>query len=245
MGTRLPASCPVWVKPNWMDNGLFGHDFALCFELIWQGAAAGGTRSYDSRYNSSMLWLLRTVGWFACVIYATIPSFWLAIHSRAEFWRRRRSPYLVLLPMWVAMWIVLAAITVPVRHATIYSSLWAWAPALALFAAGFWLYSQARHQFSLRQLGGLPELISGHSDQRLVTFGVRARVRHPVYLGHLCEMLAWSVGTGLAVCYGLTVLAIASGAIMIRHEDAELERRFGEDYREYRNRVPAVLPKLR
>jgi methanethiol S-methyltransferase len=119
---------------------------------------------------------------------------------------------------------------------------WAWIPALVLFAAGFWLYSQARHQFSLRQLGGLSELISGHSEQRL-TSGVRARVRHPVYLGHLREMLAWSLGTRLALCYALTAFAIATGAIMIRHEDAELERRFGEDYREYRKKVPAVLPR--
>ena len=29
-----------------------------------------------------------------------------------------------------------------------------------------------------------------YRDQRLVTSGIRARVRHPVYLAHLCEMLA-------------------------------------------------------
>ena len=195
-------------------------------------------------YNPSMIWLPRSAGWLACVVYATIPSFWLAIHSRAEFWRTRRSPYRVLLPMWVTMWIVLSAFTAPARQTTLYSTPWAWIPALASFAAGFWLYSQARHQFSLRQLGGLPELVSGHSEQRLVTSGVRAWVRHPVYLGHLCEMLAWSLGTGMAVCYALTAFAIATGAIMIRHEDAELERRFGEDYREYRKKVPAVLPRV-
>ncbi len=57
-------------------------------------------------------------------------------------------------------------------------------------------------------------------------------------------MLAWSVGTGLAVCYALTVLAIISGAFMIRLEDEELEQRFGEDFRRYKNSVPAFLPKL-
>jgi protein-S-isoprenylcysteine O-methyltransferase Ste14 len=77
-----------------------------------------------------------------------------------------------------------------------------------------------------------------------VTSGIRARVRHPVYLAHLCEMLAWSVGTGLAVCYALTLFAMITGAVMIRAEDAELERRFGQEYREYRARVPAVLPRL-
>jgi protein-S-isoprenylcysteine O-methyltransferase Ste14 len=57
-------------------------------------------------------------------------------------------------------------------------------------------------------------------------------------------MLAWSVGTGLAVCWLLTAFAILTGAVMIRMEDAELEKRFGDDYRAYRSRVPAILPKL-
>ncbi len=94
------------------------------------------------------------------------------------------------------------------------------------------------------QLYGAPEIVSGNREQRLATAGIRSRVRHPVYLGHLCEMLAWSVGTGLAVCWLLTAFAILTGAVMIRMEDAELETRFGEDYRAYRKRVPAILPKL-
>ena len=65
-----------------------------------------------------------------------------------------------------------------------------------------------------------------------------------MYLGHLCEMLGWSVGTGLAVCWALTGFAVITGAVMIWMEDAELEKRFGEEYEEYRKRVPAVLPKL-
>ncbi len=90
----------------------------------------------------------------------------------------------------------------------------------------------------------MPEVIPGHREQRLVTSGIRARVRHPVYLAHLCEMLAWSFGTGLAVCWGMTAFAVVTGAAMIRMEDAELEKRFGEEYREYRRSVPAVLPRI-
>jgi protein-S-isoprenylcysteine O-methyltransferase Ste14 len=91
----------------------------------------------------------------------------------------------------------------------------------------------------------MPEVIAGHREQRLVTTGIRARVRHPVYLAHLCEMLAWSLGTGLVVCYGLTAFAVVTGAWMIRMEDGELEQRFGIEYRQYKTRVPAVVPKLR
>ncbi|HTR67712.1 MAG TPA: isoprenylcysteine carboxylmethyltransferase family protein [Terriglobales bacterium] len=205
---------------------------------------ASGCPAGRPRYNPAMLLPLRTVGWLACVVYSTIPAFWLMIHSRAASWRRRSSPYRILVPAWVVMWIVLGAITAPWRNLVLYSSPWSWIPAVALFAAGFWVYFQARRQFSLRQLGGLPEIVPRHPEQRLVISGIRSRVRHPVYLGHLCELLAWSVGTGLAVCYLLTVLALATGAVMIRHEEAELEQRFGEEYREYRKKVPSLLPRV-
>ena len=193
-----------------------------------------------------MMQLLRTIGWAACIIYSTIPAFWLLIHPRAEYWRsRRRSSYEILLPVWIGMWIAIAGITVPWRSHLLYANHWTWIPAGLLFCAGVMLYKLSHRQFSLAQLGGLSEILRGHRQQRLATTGVRAHVRHPVYLGHLCEMLAWSVGTGLAVCWALTAFAILTGAIMIRMEDKELETRFGEEYRRYRSAVPAVLPKAR
>ena len=192
-----------------------------------------------------MLMLLRNVGWIACVIYSTIPAFWLLIHPRADFWRsRKRSPYRILLPTWLAMWATSAAVTAPWRSVLLYEGHWAWIPAAGLFGAGFLLYKFSRKQFTLAQLGGLPELLRGQEQQHLSTTGVRAHVRHPVYLGHLCEMLAWSLGTGLAVCWVLTAFAVVTGAVMIRMEDRELENRFGEKYRQYRSAVPAVLPKI-
>jgi protein-S-isoprenylcysteine O-methyltransferase Ste14 len=189
-----------------------------------------------------MLTLLRTVGWLACVIYSTIPAFWLLIHPRAELWRsRRRSPYKILLPLWLAMWALLATITAPWRGVFFYQSGWTWIPAGALLCVGLILYQQSHIEFSLAQLGGLPEILPGHREHRLVTTGIRAHVRHPIYLGHLCEMLAWSTGTGLAVCWALTAFAIVTGAVMIRTEDEELEKRFGEEYREYRRRVATIF----
>ena len=95
----------------------------------------------------------------------------------------------------------------------------------------------------------------GHWDERLsladpipggtpafLLAGIRSRVRHPIYLAHFCELLGWSIGTGLAVCFSLTAFAIITGALMLHLEDRELEQRFGDEYREYRRRVPAILP---
>jgi protein-S-isoprenylcysteine O-methyltransferase Ste14 len=58
-------------------------------------------------------------------------------------------------------------------------------------------------------------------------------------------MLAWSIGSGLVVCYGLTVFAVVTGAVMIREEEKELEQRFGQEYSDYQRKVPAVVPRIR
>lgn len=188
---------------------------------------------------------LRTAGWLACVVYSTIPSFWLMVHPRAHRWReRQRSPFRVLVPAWITMWFGMGLLTGPWRNVALYSTWWAWLPAALLFVAGIYLYSRSGAHFSWAQLGGLPEVRADHPHDRLVTTGIRAHVRHPVYLGHLCEMLAWSLGTGLVVCWLLTAFAVFTGAVMIRMEDAELEGRFGDEFRRYRSTVSALLPRL-
>jgi protein-S-isoprenylcysteine O-methyltransferase Ste14 len=191
------------------------------------------------------MWFIRTVGWLACVVYSTVPLFWLMVHPRADRWRQKeRSPFRLLVPAWLTMWVGIGAITGEWRGVALYSTPWSWIPAIVLFAVGFFLYVRSGAHFSWAQLGGLPEVRTDHRDDRLVITGIRAHVRHPVYLAHLCEMLAWSIGTGLLICWLLTAFATAIGAVMIRMEDGELAKRFGSEYVSYRKRVPAVLPRL-
>ena len=196
--------------------------------------------------HNQMQPVFRTLAWIVCVVYSTIPAFWLLIHPCVEYWRsRRQSPYKILLPLWIGMWIAVAAITAPWRGILIYENYWTWIPAALLFCAGLILYRLSHSHFTMEQLSGLPEILRSHTQQRLVTTGIRARVRHPIYLAHLCEMLAWSLGTGLAVCWALTAWAIVTGVVMIKMEDKELEQRFGEQYRNYRFDVPAIVPKMK
>ncbi len=187
--------------------------------------------------------LLRTVGWLLCVVYSTVPLFWFMVHPRAHRWREsERSPFRVLVPAWLTMWVGIGVLTSRWRTVVLYSTGWSWIPAALLFASGLYLYIRSGAHFSWAQLGGVPEVRTNHREHRLITTGIRARVRHPVYLAHLCEMLAWSIGTGLAVCWGLTAFAMATGAVMIRMEDAELEKRFGKHFKDYKRHVPAIIP---
>lgn len=210
-----------------------------------QESALDGRSGNISIAGHRMLVWFQIVGWLASVVYSTIPAFWLMVHPFADRWRSRRSsPYRLLVPIWIVMWIVLALLTAPARRIVIYQTPWAWIPAVFLFVCGIYLYARSGKNFTARQLGGVPELHGGSREQFLATEGIRARVRHPVYLAHLCEMLAWSGGTGLAVCWGLTAFAVVTGAVMIRMEDAELELRFGAQYQSYRAAVPAVIPRV-
>ena len=47
-----------------------------------------------------------------------------------------------------------------------------------------------------------------------------------------------------AVSFARTAFAVLTGIVMIRLEDEELRTRFGAEYALYRERVPAVLPRI-
>lgn len=81
------------------------------------------------------------------------------------------------------------------------------------------------------------------SRQELVTSGPYAFVRHPLYAAFLIMLTStgllssnWFIGVvGVLLIASITVVRIPA-------EEALLEGRFGECYREYRRRTPALLP---
>ena len=175
-------------------------------------------------------------------VYCTIPLFWLVFHPFVERWRQYgRKAYVAILPAWGAFIATAFALGWPVRHLHLYQSRVAWVMGAIFILAGLSIYRSASQGFDRAKISGLAELELGQHEQRLVITGIRTQVRHPIYLGHLCEVMGWTLATGsLALC-GLLVFAAITGAIMIRKEDAELEQRFGDAYRQYRDSVPALL----
>ena len=80
-------------------------------------------------------------------------------------------------------------------------------------------------------------------QQELVTSGPYAFMRHPLYAAFLVMLAStgllsanWFIGVvGVLLIASITVVRIPA-------EEALLEKRFGERYREYRRRTPALLP---
>jgi len=189
--------------------------------------------------------ILDVLGLAICSVYCTIPLFWLAFHRFVERWRTYgRKAYLAIIPAWGIFIVAAFALGWPIRHLHLYESVVPWVLGLAFLLAGFSIYRSASQDFSHAKISGLAELEPGEHEQRLVVTGIRAQVRHPIYLGHLCQVLGWTVGTGSLAPCGLLVFAVITGAIMLHKEDAELEDRFGDLYRDYRSKVPALLPKF-
>ncbi|HZD31347.1 MAG TPA: isoprenylcysteine carboxylmethyltransferase family protein [Candidatus Angelobacter sp.] len=189
--------------------------------------------------------ILDVVGLAVCSVYCTIPLFWLVFHPFVERWRRHgRRAYMAIIPLWGAFAAVAFALGWPLRHLHLYDGKVPWILGALFILAGFSIYRSASQGFDRAKISGLAELEPSEHDQKLVVTGIRTQVRHPIYLGHLCEVFGWTLGTGSIALCALLVFGAITGAIMIRKEDAELEARFGGQYREYRNRVPALLPKF-
>jgi protein-S-isoprenylcysteine O-methyltransferase Ste14 len=84
------------------------------------------------------------------------------------------------------------------------------------------------------------------SDHQLVRSGPYGLIRHPIYTSMLCMML----GTGFLITpipWLLAALAvfIFGTEIRVRVEDALLDARFAQEFREYRRTVKAYIPLLR
>ena len=85
-----------------------------------------------------------------------------------------------------------------------------------------------------------------NADHRLVTQGLYREVRHPMY----ASFLVLGVGQALLVANwiaGLSGLASVALLMAVRlpREEAMMIEQFGDEYRDYRRRVGAVLPRWR
>jgi len=82
-----------------------------------------------------------------------------------------------------------------------------------------------------------------HRPERIVTTGVYSIVRHPQYLGGLIAHIGISIL--LSALYSLLVTPLIAVLIYLisRKEEDELAKEFDDEYVDYSNKVPMLLPK--
>ncbi len=92
-------------------------------------------------------------------------------------------------------------------------------------------------------LAATPAVMRAYNRDRLVTSGAYALVRHPMYSGWITLVFP---GFALVMRSWLMLLTplIAYGIFkrLVRREDEYLERRYGQAYLDYRERVNEALP---
>ncbi|MDR7543996.1 MAG: isoprenylcysteine carboxylmethyltransferase family protein [Armatimonadota bacterium] len=78
----------------------------------------------------------------------------------------------------------------------------------------------------------------------LVTSGPYAVVRHPQYLGIFLGLTGFSLLGARPIAVIAWITAVCTYLALMIHEESENDRRFGEAYRAYRDRVPFIIPFL-
>jgi protein-S-isoprenylcysteine O-methyltransferase Ste14 len=113
--------------------------------------------------------------------------------------------------------------------------------AVPLLAAGFAAYKLAGG-FRIGLAGG-PAGMSQGMPEHLVTHGVYAWTRNPMYLGHLTFLTGAALLTRSPLA--ITALALAGPWFggRVAADEARLGAAFGAEYDEYRRRVPRWLPR--
>ncbi len=112
---------------------------------------------------------------------------------------------------------------------------------LALIALG--LYIMARTIAGFFEIGK-GTLAPWDPPSRLVVVGMYAHVRNPMILGVIIVVVGESLAVSSLPIFGFAAFAFLLNTVyFIFSEEPGLEKRFGEEYREYKRNVPRWLPR--
>ena len=100
-------------------------------------------------------------------------------------------------------------------------------------AAGFWLLASA-----------WKVLYDAQHKHRLATTGAYARVRHPQYIGFVLIMTGFLLQWPTLVTVVMYPVLVVMYALLGKREEAEMIAQFGDEYRRYKDTVPAFIPKF-
>ena len=185
------------------------------------------------------------IGTTLVALYLPVPFYLLACHVFTGQWRKigMRS-FLILLPLYAVM--VFAVIR---AHAFWRLAEWHWPAAvswLAVLPLGLAAGLVAATYKSIDpQVLHLVRQFVPTEERRLVTDGVLGWIRHPRYVMFTLIAFGSVIATGYPMVVLAAIVSTAAFAGVIRLEERELLVYFGEDYRRYRENVPAFIPRFK
>ncbi len=186
------------------------------------------------------------IAFIALLLWPAIPLFWIPVHCFPRFFRRLGF-FTYLLPF--VTWLPAALFTFGLRNIllahrialpTVVNVL-----GTLLLILGACLQIWTLVLLSLPGIMGMPE-VTGTVPGRLVMIGPFAVIRHPTYLSHTLMLLGLFLWTGVTVLGIVTLIDLFMvNSMVIPLEERELAERFGNEYEEYRRKVPSRFLPLR
>jgi len=183
----------------------------------------------------------RTVVWFESRLIAPTSSPSVALSRRRSLhrvsaWRHARA--IALLPGTVAVGLPAALIAlygtdvVPLRAAL----------GAPLVAGGFAMWLWTVRLFARLGRG---TLAPWDPTERLVVEGPYAHVRNPMITGVLAVLLGEALILGsLPIVYFAAAFVVVNHVFFLAYEEPAVERRFGDEYRRYKETVPRWIPRI-
>ena len=108
---------------------------------------------------------------------------------------------------------------------------------MPFFVLGAWFGIKGVTQTSLK-------VAETHRTERVVTTGIYSIVRHPQYLGGILSHIGFSFLFSGMCSLLATPLIIALIYTISRKEENELTKEFGQEYTDYKKKIPMLIPKV-
>jgi protein-S-isoprenylcysteine O-methyltransferase Ste14 len=181
----------------------------------------------------------------AAVIFSVlVPLFWIPVHCLTPYFRKLGVlTYILPALTWLPIaWLVYSCRALILRFTV--DMPWALRGVGVLtFIVGMLLQLWTLRLLGAAGIMGLPE-VTHLVEGGIVTAGPFSVIRHPTYASHTIMYAGVFLITGV-IAVGIITVAdlLIVNVLVIPLEDRELIRRFGDDYRNYKERVPAFFPR--
>jgi protein-S-isoprenylcysteine O-methyltransferase Ste14 len=152
--------------------------------------------------------------------------------------------YLIVLPIVIAFGVLLFRFRGRLLGADLGMRWSLIAIAVVLYGVSTWIAFQHWRHLSIATMAGIPELSpTGQRKGKLLQDGIYRVVRHPRYLSAGIGVIANALFIDYLGIYILVLVLFPLGFLMLVFEERELLDRFGEEYRQYQQEVPRIIPR--